>query len=285
LVIHRSYYGLRSPRAQAPVVVTVYDMIHEDFPSFFGPRDRTAEWKRHNTARADAILVPSSATRTRLLELYDLDEDRIVIGYAGVRAVEPDDEALTRLQAAPPFLLFVGSRGGHKNFPAFCRAFARSRAMQEGVGLVLFGGGRLTAEEQGLLESCGLARHTGCTSGSDGILWAHYATARALVCPSLDEGFGFPPLEAMTVGCPVAVACTGSLPEVVGDAALVFDCRDRETMATAIDQVCLDENMRSSLAKRGPNRAAHFTWEKTANAALEAYSIGSDHFSQRRQAQ
>jgi glycosyltransferase involved in cell wall biosynthesis len=110
------------------------------------------------------------------------------------------------------------------------------------------------------------------------------AAARGFLCPSLDEGFGLLALEAMTAGCPVAVASAGSLPEIAADAALVFDPRDPDAMAAVIDQICLDASVRAVLTRRGPLRARDFTWAKTAAAALTAYSIASAHFAERRQA-
>jgi glycosyltransferase involved in cell wall biosynthesis len=109
-------------------------------------------------------------------------------------------------------------------------------------------------------------------SGADASLAAHYATAMGVLYPSLDEGFGMPPLEAMLHGCPVAAADAGAIPEVVADAALLFDPTVVESMTAAIDRIASDQALRASLASRGAARAATFTWAAAASTTLSAYS-------------
>jgi glycosyltransferase involved in cell wall biosynthesis len=109
-------------------------------------------------------------------------------------------------------------------------------------------------------------------AGSDAELSANYRTALALVYPGLEEGFGMPPLEAMTHGCPVIASSAGGIPEVVGDAAAMFDPTVVESITSAIDAVVSDESLRRTLSARSVDRAELFTWENAATKTVAAYA-------------
>jgi glycosyltransferase involved in cell wall biosynthesis len=152
------------------------------------------------------------------------------------------------------------------------RAFSRSRAARDGTGLIAFGGGKPTPGELSCLDNHRVAHLVSFAGGDDASLAAHYATAIGLLYPSLDEGFGMPPLEAMLHGCPVAAADAGAIPEVVVDAAVLFEPTVIESVTTAIDCIASDPALRASLASRGAVHAATFTWEKAARKTLSAYT-------------
>jgi glycosyltransferase involved in cell wall biosynthesis len=138
--------------------------------------------------------------------------------------------------------------------------------------MIAFGGGEQTASERELLGALGISHLVSFTGGDDGALAAHYAAATALVYPSLDEGFGLPPLEAMGHGCPVAASAAGAIPEVTGDAALLFDPADTDAIADAIDRITFDESFRARAQSSGRKRAASFSWDETARKTLSAYA-------------
>lgn len=268
-IYHKTYFDLHIPRGPR-LVVTVYDMNHERFPGSVSARDVTPASKRPWCEAADLVFAISEQTRVDLLERFNLSPERVLVTPLGVRHVVPAPGALARDE--PPFVLYVGDRWHeHKNFPAFARAFARSKARGE-HRLVCFGGGSFSGGEQALLASLGLGPDEVVhRSGDDEVLAAYYARAAVFVYPSLYEGFGLPPLEAMTQGCPVAAARAGSIPEVVGEAALLFDPTDEDAMVAAIEELLGNAVLRSGLVAAGQVRAAGFTWDRTVSATLEGY--------------
>jgi glycosyltransferase involved in cell wall biosynthesis len=224
--------------------------------------------KRPWCEAADIVFAISETTRDDVVERFRLDPDRVVVTPLGVRAVAPAPDAVPA--GAPPFVLYVGDRGHeHKNFESFVRAFARTAHHRE-LRLVCFGGGPFRPDELVLLRELGLA-DAEARGGSDAALAAHYRAARAFVYPSLYEGFGLPPLEAMINGCPVAAARAGSVPEVVGEAALLFDPEDEDAITAAIDRIVSDDALRTELIAAGHARALAYSWDNTVDLTLAAY--------------
>ena len=206
-IVHLTYFDA-PPSTEARLVATVYDMVHELFPDGIGRRDATIETKRRTCEAADLVLTISERTRTDLLDRYALDSDRVVVTPLGVRAIAlPADGSVAH---RAPFVLYVGDRRRqYKNFQAFVTAFA-STTSARGCDLVCFGGGEFTATERELFARLGIGGGTHHASGDDVALARHYASAIALIYPSLYEGFGLPPLEGMAYGCPVAAAAVGA---------------------------------------------------------------------------
>jgi glycosyltransferase involved in cell wall biosynthesis len=243
-------------------------MIHERYPEQVSRRDVTVGSKQAWCEAANVVFTISSRTRDDVLERFRLDEERVVVTPLGVRAVEPDRSAVPA--GNPPFVLYVGQRQPeYKNFDALVRALARSESRHH-TRLVCFGGGPLSDAERCLLQEHGLGDVV-VAGGTDAALAAHYSSARALVYPSCYEGFGLPPLEAMMQGCPVVASTGGAIPEVVGDAAELFEPTDDAAMADAIDRVVLDDARRADLARLGHDRAASFTWDRTVDLTLAGY--------------
>lgn len=269
-VLHPTYYEPKSPLRKIPTVVTVYDMIHERFPEFF-PDDRTASTKRVAILAADSIIAISHHTKQCLIDTYNINPDRITVVHLGVPQLRTDDVAVRAVSSLPPFLLYVGSRRGYKNFSALLAAFAKSGLAQQGIHLLAFGGGSWSAEERREACQLGVDKHVIHLEGDDETLAALYQRAKALVYPSLDEGFGLPPLEAMANDCPVIGANAGAIPEVVDSAACLFDPTDLDDMAGALVRVVTDEAMCEKLIEAGKLRTAHFTLKRQARQTLDVY--------------
>jgi glycosyltransferase involved in cell wall biosynthesis len=268
-VYHLTYFPRRTDRPPAPVAVTVLDMIHERYPDQFPPEDRTSDRKRHWVGAADLVFTISRRTKDDLVSMFSVPEHKVVVVHPGVGRLAGAG-TLDRRRFGD-YLLYVGERGiGYKNFDGLVHAMAASQVARS-CRLVCFGGRPMTAEERGLLERHGMAERTFLVNGGDAELADLYAGARALVYPSKYEGFGFPPVEAMAAGCPVACARAGSLPEVVGDAALLFDPEDVDDIAGALDRVVADDGLRSRLVDAGTARAAQFTWERAGQEAVDGY--------------
>lgn len=268
-VYHLTYYPRRAEVPPGLVAVTVLDMIHELYPEQFPAGDRTSERKRRWVDAADVVFAISERTRDDLISLFSVPADKVVAVHPGVTPLAPDPSFDARRFG--DYLLYVGERGmGYKNFDGLVRALVRSEVARS-LNLVCFGGRPTDPAEQRMLADAGLLGRTTMVTGGDAQLAALYAGARALVYPSKYEGFGFPPLEAMGAGCPVACARAGSLPEVVGDAALLFDPCDEDDMAGALDRIVTDEALRRHLVEAGAHRARTFTWERAASRTVEGY--------------
>jgi glycosyltransferase involved in cell wall biosynthesis len=248
-----------SPRAQVPTVVTLHDVQHRDMPEFFGPARRSFRRLAYDRAArsAAAVIVTSEFVRDRARDALALDASRIhVVPHAIDHAVfRPGDEE------REPIILYPARGWPHKNHARLFQAFGALHETRPQLRLVLTGGGleRLEPLPEGV-ENLGAVPATQLAS--------LYRRAACLVYPSLYEGFGFPPLEAMACGCPVAASTAGAIPEVCGDAAILFDPNDVDAMAAAMLEA---DGRRDELRGRGLARAALFTWDGTARGHDDVY--------------
>lgn len=189
------------------------------------------------------------------------------LGVDHLDRIAPDPGVLARHGlGARPFVLAIGSLAPHKNLPMLVDAFVA--ADLPGVDLVIAGGGNPRVFQDAGLREAPNIRLLGRVS--DGELKALYGSALAFACPSLSEGFGFTPLEAMTTGCPVVATTGGAVPEVCGDAALYADPHDPAAWSAALRRIATDPALRDDLAIRARERAKLFTWEGTARQVLAA---------------
>lgn len=272
-ILHHTYFSKGYAPRSAARVVTVYDMIHELFPASFAQRDRTRERKRRAVLQADHVICISESTRQDLLRIIGLPAEKtsvVHLGHALTSNETVDPETAPPIDR--PYLLYVGKRDGYKNFNRLLVAYAQSSFLKEAFSLVCFGGGGLSPTELATMKMLGLRlEHVLPLSGNDATLSMLYARATAFVYPSLYEGFGIPPLEAMSHGCPVACSNTSSLPEVVGNAAELFDPNDADDIRMALERVAGSAEHSRSLAALGYQRVKHFSWEKCARETLNEY--------------
>jgi glycosyltransferase involved in cell wall biosynthesis len=273
-VVHETYYSRRrlAPKS-CPSVVTVYDMIHELFPKDLTSRDNTTKLKRLAVDRADHVICISESTRRDLIEIFGTRDSKVSVVHLGVDrflcAGEPSEKLLAK---TTPYLLYVGSRWGYKNYSGFVRAVASSARLKTDFDILAFGGGTFSASEIALLAELGFrAGQVRQVSGDDVLLGHYYSRAAGLVYPSLYEGFGLPPLEAMANGCAVICSNTSSLPEVVGEAAELFDPKSSDDMVAAIERVVYSPSRTRNLLERGRQRLAAFSWNRCANRTLDIY--------------
>lgn len=274
-IVHETYY---SKNAFAPEdarrVITVYDMISERFPAEFAG-SRFTDAKRFAISRADHVLCISESTRRDLIELFGIAAERTSVVYLGSDDFAPPAAGQSRASSQEglrPYLLYVGSRGGYKNFAALLRAFASSAYLRDGFSILCFGGGPMVTEELDLLRQLGLSeRHIRQVGGNDAMLATMYQDAAAFVYPSLYEGFGIPPLEAMSMGCPVVCSNATSIPEVVGDAGEYFDPVEPEAIRDAIERVLQSSDRRRDLVTKGHARRVLFSWKRCASETLDVY--------------
>lgn len=272
-VVHETYYAAtRTGPASIPTVVTVYDMIHERFAQQFAASDKTSAAKAAAVGRADHVICISANTRDDLIELLGVPSNRISVVHLGVDVVDPAVPIHESRRPSPePFLLYVGDRRGYKNFTGFLEAFASSSVLRRDLSIVAFGSDPFSAQELQLISRLGLTQAVEHRRGDDAVLDALYREAQALVYPSLYEGFGLPPLEAMARGCPVIASDTSSMPEVIGDAGELFEPSSLEAIVMAIESVVYSDDRRRNLVRLGKLRAKEFSWRRCAMETRVVY--------------
>ncbi|MFI5371938.1 MAG: glycosyltransferase family 4 protein [Candidatus Eisenbacteria bacterium] len=275
-ILHPTYY--RDPRAlprSAPVVVTVYDMIHERFPELLPTRRRwwsrtdAASHKRALCARADRILCISRATRDDLVGMFGVPETRTRVTPLAGRdwttiAPEPIPDMTT------PFVMWIGERHGYKNFTRTCEAWATCPAAADTV-LLLVGGGPLRVEERALLARHGAGARVRRLDPGDGALRWAYEHATVLLYTALWEGFGLPVLEALALGCPVVASDVAPLREVGGDQVVYADPTRVDAIAAAIAVALGSDRSAASVARRAAH-AARSSWDACAAATEAVYA-------------
>lgn len=277
-IVHETYYHAEkmSPK-KTKVVVTVHDMIHEKFNQFltrdiFKKLDPTAEVKKESVKRADRIICVSENTKKDLIELLEVDRNKISVVYHGT-SVKLTEHYQTEPRKYPPYILYVGDRiSKYKNFQGLLQAYGNSSQLKNNFNLVLFGGGSLSREEITLIQNLGLSEGKVLqVAGDDAALANLYREASVFVYPSLYEGFGIPLLEAMSLNCPIACSNTSSLPEVVGNAAEFFDPDQTESIAAALEKVLFSTEKAKNLINLGAERIKNFSWEACAEQTRQVY--------------
>jgi alpha-1,3-rhamnosyl/mannosyltransferase len=279
-VYHSPYY-VYPPVAGASVVVTVFDLIPERLASPPTPVERARRIIYRlalgtGARRARRIIVPSAACGADLTCRHGTRERQVVRIPLGVEpAFRPVDRTSIvhlrkRFDLPPRFILLVGVNKPHKNHAGLVRALA---LLPHDVALVVAG-----PHDRRFPDAREIADHLGVTDRVFALgpvasvdLPTLYAAADAFAFPSFDEGFGLPPLEAMACGTPVACARAGSLPEVVGESAVLFDPHDPSDIAAALRRILDDELTSQHYRRAGLERAATFRWEDVAAATWRVY--------------
>ena len=272
-------------------VVTVHDCIHLRFPEYL-PNPAAIHYARYMMGsairRARVVFTVSEASKRDILHFFPKTEpDKIHVVSNAIDAdllEAPDQEELDRVkeryQIAQRFILYAGNIKPHKNLPRLIEAFARLRAQpgHEDVHLMIIGDeiGK-TPELRRRVESFRVrpfVRFFGFVPEST--LAALYRLATVFAFPSQYEGFGLPPLEAMACGTPVVTSNVSSLPEVVGDAAVLVDPDDGEAIAAGLSRVLDDPAFANELRARGRDQAKKFNWEDSARKTLAGYRTALD---------
>jgi len=272
-IVHETYYAARPTyREGAKRVLSVFDMTHEKLIGEFSKSDDTATLKREAVQRADRIICISENTRRDLLDTLSVPADRVSVTYLGYDSLRAQGQTAAALVGPAPYILHVGARKGYKNFAALARAFASSASLRRDYRLVCFGSRDFTSAERALFAELALKdQEVVHLAGGDDRLAALYEGAAAFVYPSRYEGFGIPPLEAMSLDCPVVCSRSSSIPEVVGEAGEYFDPDDHESIRDAIERVVHSVERRRDLIALGRERCRLFSWERCARETHDIY--------------
>ena len=281
--LHVQYVG--PPCHRGALVVTIHDLAFLRIPESF-PRLQSIRLRRQvhaNARRAAVVITGSEHSKRDIRDAYGVAERRLHViplaadpGLATVTDAAAVEAVRRKFGITHRYVLSVGRLNARKNLIALVRAFERVRpTVAEGVQLVIAGPRDFQTDALDHAIDSSACPHdvlrVGAVSPED--LPRLLSGATAFAYPSLFEGFGLPPLEAMACGVPVICSNTGSLPEVVGDAALTFDPSRTDDIAAALLRVLTDAALRADLTVRGRARAAQFGWRRTAELTLEAYRL------------
>ncbi len=266
-----------------PWIVTVYDLSFVRFPESFNTANRIyLNWAvRHSVRNAARVIAISQSTKRDLVSEYGVAPDKVTVVYGGsdpAFAPARDERAVEALRARrhlpDRMILHLGTIEPRKNLVRLVRAFARAKRMGHLPHRLVLAGARgwkdaqvdTAVQEEELGDDVIFA---GYVPQQELPLW--YQAADVFVYPSLYEGFGLPPLEAMACGTPVVTSNAASLPEVVQDAALVVEPTDVAALADAIVKSCQQPALRDELRSRGLAQAAKFSWARAARETTDVY--------------
>jgi glycosyltransferase involved in cell wall biosynthesis len=271
-LLHPTYYNLLTQRqlsgSKLPIVLTVHDMIHEIFPDQLDPTGAFAAIKREAILSAQLILCVSENTKRDLLERIAIPEERIRVIYLATE-IALNQTDLTALVPTSPYVLYVGGRRGYKNFDALLKAFARAQFTDLQLRVI---GSPFSLEEQHHIANLGLEQQIIHHGNVDDVHLAQlYRSSLALVYPSLYEGFGIPPLEAMACGTAVIAGDQSSIPEIVGDAGLLIDAKNSDALVESLLWLIDQPIEREKLIQKGQQRVQQFSWDKTVAQTSQAY--------------
>jgi glycosyltransferase involved in cell wall biosynthesis len=273
-VIHPTYYGLTTQQElgqfQRPVVLTVYDMIHELFSETVDPNGGAIAEKKRAIMAAQVIICISHNTKRDLLERYDIPEESVYVTHL---ASDMDASTSHGAEAVPerPYFLYVGSRWAYKNFDGLVSAFRQVLSDCPDTALCVVGPPFTEVENRLLTEQKVAHRIEHYGQVGDSHLAKLYRCSVGFVYPSLYEGFGIPPLEAMACGTVAIAANASSLPEVIGDAGILFDPRSDTDLAEAMLLLLSSPSQRDRYIKMGKLRSQKFNWDKTTEQTVKVY--------------
>ncbi|WP_273222498.1 glycosyltransferase family 4 protein [Geosporobacter ferrireducens] len=272
-ILHWPHYNIPL-MYKGPLVVTIHDIIHLKFPQFL-PNKAAYHYAYfmidQAVKKADKIITDSNNTKLDLIERFKVQEEKIEVIYIGVSKDFKKDkmkeiDIKRQYGIGKPYILYIGNVRAHKNIKGLIRAYKKFRDVCKAYELIIVG------EEHNNLKDIEIdddIRMLGYVEDRD--LPNLYGGASLFVFPSLYEGFGLPPLEAMACGTPVITSNTSSLPEVVGDAAITINPYNTDEIAKAMYDVLINHKLAQSLIRKGYDRVKQFDWSTTAEKTLKIY--------------
>lgn len=266
-IFHPTYYSTyHLGKSKKPVVITVYDMIHEIYPDQYRDPGEIQRNKKKLIHAADKIIAISHHTKNDILKYNDVSPSKIEVIHLASSILSVVPEPLVGL--TQQFVLFVGERKGYKNFKTLAEAFGQLKLSSTTI-LFCAGGGAFNQDEVKLIEELGLEKKIIQKNVTDSQLAWAYKNAACFVFPSLYEGFGIPILESMSFGTPTILSQTSCFPEIAGDAAIYFKTTDE--LANAIGSVLNSEIPLESLKVKALTQSRLYSWDKVAKQTSDVY--------------
>ncbi len=260
-------------KVKSPVVMTVHDMIYHYGLNPGKHTPEIIENMRKTTMAADRVIAISEATKRSILEFYDIDESKIDVIYHGFTPLKGDPTPLPFLPER--YILFIGHRGGYKNFETLLQAFSLIAQKDKDLQLICTGRDFSKSERAHIAELDLSSRcHSHFIPTRD--LGALYANAECFVLPSKMEGFGMPILEAFAANCPVIVSDASCLPEIAGKGGIYFNPEDPDELSEKIQLTLNDSNFRKMKIAAGREELKRFSWEVTGEKTAESYRKAID---------
>ncbi len=279
-VYHPTYYGHMNlcGHNATKKVITVYDMIHEKMPNHLKGAASMMKMKRECIEKADKIIAISENTKKDLIEYFEVPESNIEVIYLAASEIyrntceEGNNVFLKQYKIEKPYIFYVGERGGYKKFLRLLKTFSIWSERGDFYLICVGGSKRWSQDEVKIIKESGIERSIMLFPDvTDDELVKFYSNAYVFVITSLYEGFGIPPLEAMSCGTPVIAAKTSSVPEVVGNAGLYFNPSSIEELLVCLDELISNNELREKLKIEGLRRSHLFSWEKTAHKTFHVY--------------
>ncbi len=277
------------PFVHGKKVVTIHDMVIKAYPETV--RFRTKQFlytgMKKSMRRADVIITDSEFSKSEIIKYYPKYKDKIKVIYCGVNLekfhpindAERINTVKKNLDITGEYFLYLGTIEPRKNLELLIEAYKLLLDKDSNVPSLVMAGGKgwLNSRIYQKVTELGLENKVKFTKYiPDEDMCPLVNGATAFVFPSIYEGFGMPPLEAMACGVPVVSSGEASLPEVVGDCAVIVDAYSSQSICDGMYKIYSDEKLRSDLKKRGTERAAQFTWEKSAQALHDIYKAVTD---------
>ncbi|MDD3329748.1 MAG: glycosyltransferase family 1 protein [Bacteroidales bacterium] len=265
-VFHPTYYNPYFLKyIQKPFVITVHDMIHERFPDFFPAYENTAKIKKILINKANHIIAVSQNTKKDIVELLNINPDKITVVYHGYNQQIKASNALYG-----NYILFVGERKSYKNFYLFLEAIVPLLHANKTLKVICTGKA-FTSEEIHLFQKYSIFSQLIAIQANDSMLYSLYQNALVFVFPSLYEGFGIPILEAFANNCPVCLSNTSCFPEIAQDAAQYFDPTDKISILDSIQKVISNKEKRNDLISKGKEKIKYFSINEMVSNTCKIY--------------
>jgi glycosyltransferase involved in cell wall biosynthesis len=276
-IFHPTYYDpyFLNKLNGKPFVIDVHDLTYQIFPEFFKLTDPIFQNMRLLVNRAAKIISVSNNTKQDLINIFQVDKRSIEVIHHGnpLEHLDINTISTNRSQNKLPesYLLFIGNRGGYKNFYFLIQAISEILLSNKNLKLVC-SGIEFSNKELNFIYNIGLSKKIiHYKTKTDKNLATLYKNALAFIFPSLYEGFGLPILEAFFCGCPVILSKNSSFPEVAQDAAVYFNPKDYQSIKNAVSKVIDDKLLRDELIKKGYERLKEFSWKKCSEKTIQLY--------------
>ena len=270
-IIHDTYYtpNIVKPK-KIKKIITVHDLIHEKFKDYYRNSASEIDKKKKAFIDCDHFICVSNNTKNDLVEFYNIEPNKISVVYHGANHLIKNQDNYD-LKINDPYLLYVGKRDRYKNFIFLLKAYAKCKKVNQNFRLVCFGGNKFNKIEKKIINELNMKDNIKYVKGDDKILSAYYYSAKALITPSLYEGFGLNIIEAMSLKCPVMCSNINVFKEICGNDVTYFDPKDENNLIYVMEEYLFKDIYMKNLALNAYKNSENFTWEKNCNETINAY--------------